>query len=69
MATIQTRLKEARTRKGLTQAEIAKELEVTYQAYQKLESGRTEDMRVSTAIKLCKILGISSDWLLGLTED
>lgn len=66
MNTIQNRLKSARLQKGMTQSDIAKALNVTYQAYQKLESGKTADMRVSTAVRLCKILEVSADWLLGL---
>lgn len=68
MENIQTRLKAARIKKGLTQQDMAKELDVSYQAYQKLESGRTKDMRVSTAVRLCRILSVSADWLLGLDE-
>lgn len=62
----QIRLKERRLQKGYTQAEIAEKLGVTQQAYQKLETGRTTDMRISTVKRICQILEISADWLLGL---
>lgn len=65
----QIRLKEARLRRGYTQAEIAQKLNVTQQAYQKLETGKTVDMRISTIKRICKILEISADWLLGLNEE
>lgn len=64
----QIRLKEARLRRGYTQAEIAQKLNVTQQAYQKLETEKTVDMRISTIKRICKILEISADWLLGLKE-
>lgn len=64
----QIRLKETRIRKGYTQAEIAEKLGVTQQAYQKLETGRTTDMRISTVKRICQVLELSADWLLGLKE-
>lgn len=68
MENVQIRLKQARITAGLTQQEIATRLGVTQQAYQKIEIGRTPDMRISTLYKLCQILDVSSDWLLGLKE-
>ena len=66
MENVQARLKQARVNAGLTQLEMALRLEVTQQAYQKIESGKTVDMRISTLIKLCKILNITPNWLLGI---
>ena len=64
----QIRLREARQTKGLTQGEVAKMLSITQQAYQKLETGKTADMRISTVKRLCQCLDISADWLLGLDK-
>lgn len=64
----QIRLKETRERKQMTQSEVANILGITQQAYQKLETGKTADMRISTVKKICKIFDISADWLLGLKE-
>lgn len=68
MNNIQKKLKNTRKEKGYTQQGIANLLGISQQAYQQVESGRTEDMRVSTLIKLCEILEISSDWLLGIKK-
>lgn len=65
----QIRLKQARQERGFTQLQVAQMLEITQQAYQKLETGKTTDMRISTVKRLCTCLNISADWLLGLTED
>lgn len=68
MNDIQKKLKETRKQKGFTQKKIADMLGITQQAYQQVETGRTEDMRVSTLIRICEILNVSSDWLLGIGE-
>ena len=64
----QIRLKETRVRKEMTQEHVAQALGVSQQAYQKLETGKTTDMRISTVKKICALFNISADWLLGLTE-
>lgn len=64
----QIRIKERRKELKLTQKEVAESLEITQQAYQQLESGRTTDMRISTLKRLCIILNTSADWLLGLKD-
>lgn len=65
----QTRLKEARISRNLTQTQLAEKLNLSQQAYQRLEAGATTDMRISTLKNICKTLSISSDWLLGLTYE
>lgn len=64
----QIRLKETRLLKDMTQTQVANALGITQQAYQKLEAGKTTDMRISTVKKICTLFNISADWLLGLTE-
>lgn len=64
----QIRLKETRIKKDLTQTQVANALGITQQAYQKLEAGKTTDMRISTVKKICNLFNISADWLLGLKD-
>lgn len=66
MDNVQIRLKELRLRLGMTQTEIAEKLGMKQATYQKLESGKTPDMRISTLVHICKTLEVSSDWLLDL---
>lgn len=69
MEIVQIRLKETRNKLGLTQIEISEKLGMKQATYQKLESGKTPDMRISTLSHICKTLEISADWLLGLNID
>lgn len=62
------RLKKARKEKGYTQTEIAKLMQIPQQNWQRYESGKL-DLKMSTIIKICSTLNISSDWLLGLQEE
>lgn len=62
------RLKYARKAKGLTQTELAMLLGITQKSYQRMESG-VHDLKMSTIYQLCKVLDISSDWLLGLKNN
>ena len=62
------RLKEAREALKLTQTDIATRLGMAQQTYQKIESGKAENIRISTLKHICKTLGISADWLLGLED-
>lgn len=64
----QIRIKEKRVALSKTQKEMADMLGISQQAYQQLETGRTSDMRISTLKRLCAILEVSADWLLGLIE-
>ena len=62
------RLKEARENLKLTQTEIATKLGMAQQTYQKIESGKAENIRITTLKHICKTLNISADWLLGLDQ-
>lgn len=66
MENIQIRLKEIRKKLGLTQVEISNRLGMKQATYQKLESGKTPDMRISTLVHICKTLNVSADDILGL---
>lgn len=69
MEFVQVRLKEMRNKLGLSQKEICEKLGMLQPTWAKLESGTTKDMRISTLAHICKTLDVSSDWLMGLSED
>lgn len=66
---IQIRFKELRLKLGMTQPAIAEKLGMKTAMWQKLESGRTPDPRVSTIVHICQTLNVSADWLMGLSEN
>ena len=68
MIFLQKRLKETRIKLGLTQVQAAEKLGMKQTTYQKIESGTTGDIRISTLYHICKTFDISADWLLGLGE-
>ena len=68
MENVQVKLKELRMAKNLTQVEISSKLGMVQQTWQKLESGKVPDMRVSTLVHICKTMNVSADWLLGLED-
>ena len=61
------RLKESRVSSGLTQREISEKLGIVLQQYQTYESGRYQ-MDYEKIVKVCKILNISANYLLGIDE-
>lgn len=60
------RLKGIRASLNLTQAQAAVKLGMTQQAYQKIESGKAADIKISTLKNICIVFGVSANWLLGL---
>ena len=68
MQNSQVRFKELRQKLGLSQLEICELLGMKQPTWQKLESGTTADPRASTIVHICKTLGVSADWLLGLNK-
>ena len=61
------KLKEERTLKKYTQKDIASLLGISVTCYAGYEQGyREPDFK--TLVKLCKVLGVSADYLLGLEE-
>lgn len=68
MTNVQIRLKEVRKDRGYTQKDVACFLGISQQAYQQIEAGRTEDMRISTLRKLCFFLDVSADYLLDIKQ-
>lgn len=63
---ISARLKELRRLKGVSQAEIAKYLEVDRTTYTAYESGKSRPVRYMD--KLAAYFGVSSDYLMGMTD-
>lgn len=62
------RLIEARTAKGWTQPELAAALGVSSQSVSFWEIDRSYP-RMDTLIRLVKLLGVSADWLLGVSDE
>lgn len=68
MDNAQIRFHELRLYLGLSQTQIADKLGMKFQHWQKLESGRTQDPRISTIAHICKTFNVSADWLMGLSD-
>lgn len=63
------RIKAARQKRKLSQKQMAELLQISQPGYQQLESGKYPDMKISTLTKLCEILQVSADWILGIDCD
>ena len=61
------RLTAARKESGLTLEKISEILDISYQAYRKYEKDLCYPS-VEVLIKISKMYGISSDYILGLSE-
>ena len=61
------RLKDLREDRDLTQSDVAKVLNTTYQYYSTYESGKRE-MPLSRAIKLAHFYNVSLDYLAGIID-
>ncbi len=61
------RIKEYRIQANLTQREVSEKLGIVLQQYQTYESGRYE-LDYKKLTEICKILDVSADFLLGLTD-
>jgi len=64
---IVSNLKHIRKERRLSQEDVAAALNITQQQYSRYENGINE-IPVRYVVVLCKFYGISSDWLLGLTD-
>ena len=62
-----TNLIEARKKAGLSQMQIAEALMITQQQYSRYEKG-TNELPIRYLIQICKLLKVSSDWILGINE-
>lgn len=61
------RLKELRLEKGMTQQQIASLLNIKQQSYTRYEYG-TGEPSLQTLIKLAEIFEVSTDYLLGISD-
>ncbi|MBD5098050.1 MAG: helix-turn-helix transcriptional regulator [Clostridiales bacterium] len=62
------RLREARSKKGLMQKEVAEYLKMTPRAYQYYEGGRRRP-DYETLVAIADYLEVTTDYLLGRTEE
>lgn len=65
---VMNNLRTIRKERKLSQADIAEVLNTTQQQYSKYENG-THEIPIRHIITLCHFYGISSDQLLGITND
>jgi len=65
---IGVRVKAARERLGWSQAELARQLGASAYGVNLLEHGGTPSPRADRIYALAKLLGVTSDYLLGLDE-
>lgn len=68
MTTLNERLKELRAKKGLSQKQISKELNISDRNYQRYEYGTVEPV-ASTLIALADYFNVSIDYLVGRTDN
>jgi len=61
------RLKELRDEKGLSQAQLGKEIGIAQKTISNYELGAREP-DIETIKKLCKFFNVTSDFLLGIEE-
>ena len=61
------RLKESRLRLGMAQNELADMLRLNPAAVSKYETGRSNP-DLDTLAKICEVLSVSSDYLLGISD-
>lgn len=67
MVDFSERLKELRTEKGLSQAQLAKELNVSQRSISSWETGfREPDFQM--LVLLSKFFGVTTDYLLGVSD-
>ena len=68
METFSIRIKELRKENGLTQKQLADKLQTTNSAVCDWERGRTQP-DLETLAKIASLFSVSSDYLLGLSDE
>jgi transcriptional regulator with XRE-family HTH domain len=63
------RIRRARVKYGMSQAELARRIKVSLNAMNKIELGETPDPRASRIKAIADVLRVSADYLLGRTEE
>lgn len=67
MSVLSDFLREQRTVKRLSQADMAKELQLVFRTYRRYESGETEPT-LSEAARIADYFSVSLDYLAGRTD-
>src|SRR5262249_4294539 len=62
--TLGDRIRQARWRYGMSQAELARRIGISSTALNQIESGKTPDPGVSRVIGIARVLGVTTDALL-----
>jgi transcriptional regulator with XRE-family HTH domain len=63
------RLRETRKDRGLSQQELAAQLGTAHGWISELENARQTHVQADTVYRFCEALGVTGDYLLGLTDD
>ena len=59
-------LRVARTKLGLSLTDVARDAKISISMLSRIEAGTRDDLRLSTAVALCRTLGLSLDEIAGL---
>ena len=63
------RIRKARIRYGMSQAELARRIKVSLNTMNKIEAGETPDPRASRVKAIADVLHVSADYLLGREDE
>jgi len=63
------RIRKARVKYGMSQAELARRIQVSLNAMNKIELGETPDPRASRIRAIADVLRVSADYLLGRKDE
>lgn len=63
-----SRIRESRMKREITQAKMADVLDLSLRTYQKYEEG-SRNPQLDTLVLIAKTLDVSTDYLLGLTDE
>jgi len=66
---IAVRLRKVRRGQDLTQQELGRLAGINYTTISRIESGEAKQVYAETVRDLARVLGCTSDYLLGLSED
>jgi transcriptional regulator with XRE-family HTH domain len=63
------RLRLSRRERKLTQQKLAQQMQIPQSWVSELETGKQSRLQAETVYRFCRALGVSADYLLGLTDD
>ena len=67
--TLGARIKRVRKAHGLSQKALAERAGISWRGLAELESDKLQGMQTRHLGALCRALGCTSDWLLGINDD